>query len=584
MPEYDNAAVAALLDTMGDLLEVAGADKYRSLSYHKAAHAIRAWDEDISQTAAAGRLTDIPGVGAKLAASIQSLIATGSFPEMQEVLEQLPASITELLRVPGLGPKRAKVLYEELAIGSVDDLEEAIREGRLAWLPGFGPKTVENIAAGIERFRRLSARILLAHALPLAEKLVAELATAERVRAAAYAGSLRRMKETVGDIDVLVAAADGPPVMEAVRSLPLVTDVLASGETKTSVMTTAGLQVDVRVVEPASWGAALQYFTGSAEHNVRVREIAKQRGLKVSEYGVFRIEDGERVAGATEEEVYAALGMAVPPPEVRENLGEVELALRGEVPSLVTLADIRGDLHVHTVATDGRSTLQQNRAKAADLGYEYIACTDHAYDLRMVGGLDLGELEEQWAAIDELNARGDGPVVLKAIELNIGDEGGVDYPDEVLARFDVCIASLHWGWNDTRERATSRLLRAMENPWVDIIGHPTGRLLGRRDPFDLDMEAVLAKAGETGTIMELNASPDRLDLCDVHLRMAKRHGVRICIATDAHEATQMNFMRWGVATARRGWISAADVINAQPLDTMLKLLKRARMRASGFSR
>lgn len=580
MPEYDNAAVASLLDAMGDLLEVAGADKYRYLSYHKAAHAIRAWDEDVSQTAAAGRLTDIPGVGAKLAASIQSLLATGSFPEMQEVLDRLPASITELLRIPGLGPKRAKVLYDALAIGSVDDLEEAIAEGRLAGLPGFGPKTVENIAEGIARYRRLSARILLADALPLAEKLVAELSLAEGVQQVSYAGSLRRMKETVGDIDVLVSADEGPPVMEAVRSLPLVTRVLASGETKTSVMTTAGLQVDVRVVDPSSWGAALQYFTGSAEHNVRVREVAKQHGLKVSEYGVFRIDTGERVAGATEEEVYAALGMVVPPPEVRENAGEVELALKGQVPDLVTLSDIRGDLHVHTVATDGRSTLEQNRSKAAELGYEYIACSDHAYDLRMVGGLDLDDLERQWAAIDELNARGDGPVVLKAIELNIGDDGGVDYPDEVLARFDLCIASLHWGWNDTRERATQRLIRAIENPWIDIIGHPTGRLLGKRDPFDLDMEAILARAGQTGTVMEINASPDRLDLCDIHLRMARRHGVRVCIATDAHEAMQMNFMRWGVATARRGWMSAADVINAQPLEDMLGSLKRSRLRST----
>jgi DNA polymerase (family 10) len=485
--------------------------------------------------------------------------------------------VIELIRVPGLGPKKAKALYDELAIASIDDLEEAIAEGRLAGRAGFGPKTVENIAEGIARYRTLTSRILLANALPLAEKLADDLRALPGVSQAAYAGSVRRMKETVGDIDVLVAADDGASVMAAVRDLPIVTDVIASGEAKTSVMTTSGRQADIRVVAPDAWGAALQYFTGSAEHNLRVREIAKARGLKVSEYGVFRAADGERLASATEADVYAALGMAEMPPEVRENTGEVELALEGRVPDLVTLGDIRGDLHSHTVATDGRSTLEQNRARAAELGYEYLGVSDHAYELRMVGGLDLSELEEQWERVDELNASGDGgPVLLKAIELNIDDEGGVDYPPEVLARFDYCIASLHHGFNQPREQATRRLVVAMENPYVDIIGHPTGRLLGRRDPFALDMEAVIAKAAETGTILELNAHPERLDLNDVHLRMARKAGVRIAINTDAHEATQFSHLRWGVATASRGWLSAADVLNAQPLPVMRSWLKRNR--------
>ncbi|MDO8847520.1 MAG: DNA polymerase/3'-5' exonuclease PolX [Coriobacteriia bacterium] len=577
MPSYDNAAIATALDDFGDLLEIAGEDRYRFLSYHKAAHAVRAWDEDIMSTALAGRLKEIPGIGAKIAATIESLLKSGVFPGMEEITARVPASVIELMRVQGLGPKKAKVLFDELAIASIDDLEEAIAERRLAELPGFGAKTVENISAGIERYRSLSERILLANALPLAEKLAEELRALPGVSDAACAGSIRRMKETVGDIDVLVAAADGPAVMAAVRQLPIVTDVIVSGETKTSVMTTSGRQADVRVVTPECWGAALQYFTGSAEHNVRVREVAKSRGLKVSEYGVFRIEDGERLACASEADVYAALGMAVVPPEVRENTGEVERALEGRVPELVTLGDIRGDLHSHTVATDGRSTLEQNRARAAELGYEYLGVSDHAYELRMVGGLDLADLEKQWALIDELNALGDGgPVLLKAIELNIDDEGGVDYPAEVLRRFDYCIASLHAGFSQSREQATRRLLTAMENPFVDLIGHPTGRLLGRRDPFDLDMEAVIAKAAETGTIMELNAHPERLDLNDVHLRMARRLGVRIAINTDAHEATQFSHMRWGIATARRGWVSAAEVLNAQPLETMRGWLKRNR--------
>jgi DNA polymerase (family 10) len=579
MPAYDNAAIATALDDFGDLLEIAGEDRYRFLSYHKAAHAVRAWEEDIMATALAGRLTDIPGIGAKIAAVISSIMKSGTFPEFEAIAERVPASIIKLVRIPGLGPKKAKALYDELGVTSIDDLEEAIAEGRLNGLPGFGDKTIENISAGIDRYRTISERILLADALPLAEMLVDELRAIPGVRDAGYAGSIRRMKETVGDIDVLVSADDGAAVMDAVRALPVVTGIIASGDTKTSVMTTSGRQADIRVVAPDSWGAALQYFTGSAEHNVHLREIAKSRGLKINEYGLFRLADGERLASTCEEDIYAVLGMSVMPPEVRENAGEIELALEGRTPDLVTLSDIRGDLHAHTTATDGRSTLEQNRARAAELGYEYLGCSDHAYDLRMVGGLDLSELEEQWAHIDGLNASGDGgPVLLKAIELNIDDEGGVDYPPEILERFDYCIASLHHGFSQSREQATRRLLVAMENPYVDIIGHPTGRLLGRRDPFDLDMEAVIAKAAETGTVLELNAHPERLDLCDVHLRMARKAGVRVAIDTDAHEATQFNHLRWGVATARRGWIEASDVVNAQPLESLLGSLKRNRAR------
>jgi DNA polymerase (family 10) len=529
MPAYDNAAIASALDDFGDLLEIAGEDRYRFLSYHKAAHAVRAWDEDIMSTALAGRLTEIPGIGAKIATAITSLLKSGVFPGMDEVTARVPASVIELIRIPGLGPRKAKALFDELGVASIDELEQAIAEGRLAGLPGFAEKTVENIVAGIGRYRSLSERILLADALPLAETLVAGLKALAGVEDAACAGSIRRMKETVGDIDVLVSAEDGPAVMTAVRELPVVTGVIAS--------------------------------------------------LKINEYGLFRVSDGERLASACEEDIYTALGMPVMPPEVREDAGEIELALEGRVPELVTAGDIRGDLHAHTVATDGRSTLEQNRARAAELGYEYLGCSDHAYDLRMVGGLDLAQLEEQWARIDELNALGDGgPVLLKSIELNIGDDGGVDYPPEVLARFDYCIASLHHGFSQSREQATRRLLVAMENPFVDIIGHPSGRLLGRRDPFDLDMEAVIEKAAETGTIMELNAHPERLDLNDVHLRMARKRGVRVAIDTDAHEAGQFSHLRWGIATARRGWIAPGDVLNAQPLDVMRSWLKRNRPR------
>lgn len=574
MPAYDNFAVAAILDRMGDLVEVAGGDRFRALSYHKAAHVLRAWPEALSAMAADGRLTEVPGIGVKLAVSIGQILDTGTFPELEELRGTFPTSLVEVLEIPGIGPKKARILHDEVGVTSLDDVAVAIAEGRLADLPGFGAKTVANIEAGIEAYRRHHERILLFEALPLAEAVAEDLRALPGVRAAEPAGSIRRMQETIGDIDVLVSADEPPAVMEAVRALPLTSSVIGSGPSKTSVLTTTGLQVDVRVVEPGQWGAALQYFTGGKEHNVRLREIAKRRGLKISEYGVFRTETGERVAGASEEEVYAALGMPTPQPEIRQNSGEIEEMLEGRLPDLVALTDVRGDFHTHTKATDGRSTLEQNRARAAELGYEYVAATDHAANLKMTG-MDIDALERQWEEIDRLNET-PGPHVLKGIELNIDYEGGVDYAPDVLARFDICLASLHSGWGQPSEVATRRVLRAMENPYVDVVSHLTGRILGRRDPIDLDVEAILAKAAETGTIMEVNAFPDRLDLRDVHLRAAKRFGVRISIGTDAHEERQMGYMSYGVATARRGWISAAELLNAQPLDTVRGWLKRSR--------
>ncbi|MCE5202957.1 MAG: DNA polymerase/3'-5' exonuclease PolX [Actinomycetia bacterium] len=576
MPDLDNATIAALLERTADLLEITGADKFRVLSYRRAAHAVRSWPDDLSTLASAGKLTDVPGVGKRIATSISSALQTGSFAELDDLEAVLPPSLVTLLQIPGIGVKKAKVLYDLLGITSVDELEQAVRDGRVATLPGFGSKTAENILSGIASYRRFGQRVLLSDALPLAEKVASHLASVPGVVAAEAAGSVRRRKETVGDIDVLVASGDGGTVMAEVRQMPMVTSVIATGDTKTSIRTTSGLQVDVRVVEPDSWGTALQYFTGSAEHNVALRERAKSLGLKVSEYAVTRVADGMRVAGATEADVYAALGLAVPPPEIREATGEIEAAAAGALPHLIELSDIRGDLHIHSSATDGASTIEQNRERAAALGYDYLITSDHAWGLRMVGGLDLDDLERQWEHIDELNAQHDGPHVLKGIELNIDDEGNVDYPLDVLARFDLCVASLHSGWGQPREVATRRIMRAMDNPYVDIIGHPTGRILRRRDPIELDIDAVCGKAAETGTALELDAYPDRLDLSDLHLRIAMRHGVAISIGTDAHESGQMAYMRNGVWQARRGWVTPDAVLNAQPLSDLMRRLKRAR--------
>ncbi|MBN2822067.1 MAG: DNA polymerase/3'-5' exonuclease PolX [Coriobacteriia bacterium] len=576
MPEYDNPSVAKILDTVGDLLEISGADKFRFLSYHKAAHALRAFPEEVMTLARDGRLTEVPGVGSKLAASIITLTQTGSFPELDAITDRLPGTLVDLTRIPGLGPKKVKVLYEQLDVTSVDALEAAIEEGRLAGLAGFGAKTIDNLAEGIVAYRRHSERRLMADVLPLAERIVAAMRDVAGVTDIAYAGSLRRRRDTVGDIDVVVASGDPESVMEAARTLPRVERVLVSGDTKTSIATADGLQIDVRVVSPDQYGAALQYFTGSAEHNSRLRELAKRSGLKVNEYGVFRLADDAAIASATEADVYTALGMDVPVPELRENAGEIEAALAGDLPGLLEGRDIRGDLHMHTVATDGKSTARQNRAKAAALGYEYIAITDHAVNLHMVGGLGLDALERQWEEIDELNSTGDGPHVLKGVELNIDDDGQVDYDLDVLARFDIVLASLHSGWGQSREVATRRVLRAMDNPFIDVIAHLTGRILCRRDPIDLDIEAVMQKAAQTGTALELNSYPDRLDLSDVHLRMAKRTGVAITLGTDSHDAAQLDYMSYGVGQARRGWIEPGDVLNTLPLHELRLRLKRAR--------
>ncbi len=580
MAGYDNQTIAGVLDTMGDLLEIAGADRFRFLSYHKAANQIRAWPEDLGVMAEEGRLQEIPGVGAKLAASIGDILKTGTFPELEDMKAAFEPTLLEVMEVPGVGPKRARLLHDELGVAGLDDLEKALSDGSALKLPGFGSKTAERILAGIGPARLRGERTLLSEALPLAEAVASALAGLPGVESAVPGGSVRRWKPTVGDIDVLVAATDASAVMGAVRELPQTARVIGSGETKTSVVTRGGLQLDVRVVQPAEWGAALQYFTGNVDHNVRLREIAKKKGLKLSEYGVFRVSDGERLGGASEEEVYGLLGMDVPPPEIRHGGDEIEAASFHTLPELLELSDVRGDLHVHTDSTDSRSSLADVRAMAARLGYEYVAITDHAYNLRMVLGLDEGAIREQWARIDELNSDGAAPHILKGIELNIADDGSLDYPEEILAGFDICLASVHGGLAQPKEQVTERVLRAMDNPFVDVIAHPTARILRRRDPMDLDLEAVFEKAGATGTLMELNSYPDRLDLDDTLIRMARRHGVRFCLGTDAHSDAHMSYMRFGVAVARRGWMTPAETLNAQPLAEVRRWLRRSRVTAS----
>jgi DNA polymerase (family X) len=582
MPAYDNMAVAAKLDLMAALLEISGADKFRFLSYRKAASAIRAWPEQVATLARDGRLKEIPGVGAKMAANVEQIVARGSFDQLDEVCAEVPPTLAEVMEIPGVGPKRAALLHEWLGVSTVDDLTRALADDAVAPLRGFGAKTASNIAKGLEARQRHAERTPIAIALPVAEQLTREVAALGGVQQVETAGSIRRREETIGDIDLLASSAEPETVIAGFTALPAVERILATGGTKASVELHDGLQVDLRVIAPEEYGAALQYFTGNKDHNVRLRERAKAEGLKVNEYGVFRVDDegneGERIAGATEAEVYDALGMAVPEPEMRWGLDEIDLAAAHELPELITLADVLGDLQCHSTYTDGKSTMAANRATAAELGYAYLAATDHAYDLRMVGGLDVSEIRRQFAEIDQLNALGDsGPRLLKGIELNIGDDGSLDYNDDVLATFDIVLASLHSGWDEDEVTVTSRLLRAIEHPLVDVIAHPTGRIIGRRDPMRLNMEAVLEAAGETGTIMEINSYPDRLDLSAEHIRLGRRYGVRFSLGTDAHAAEQLRYMRYGVAQARRGLVVREELVNAQPWDVARTWLKRARV-------
>ncbi len=471
-----------------------------------------------------------------------------------------------------MGPRKAKLLYEELDIQTIDDLLGAIEDHKIAPLKGFGVQTEENILRGIRQFRKGRERILLSEAYPIAAKVLNDLKKAPFVLKADAAGSLRRMKETIGDIDLLAASTEPLKVMDYFCSLPEIDQVLAKGETKTSVVAKNGLQVDLRVVAPEQYGSALQYFTGSREHNIHIRDIAKRRGLKINEYGLFDVESDKRVAGETEEAIYSNLKMQYIPPLIRENKGEIELAIEHRLPRLVELEDIKGDLHVHSSWSDGLNKIEELVKTAQQLGYSYVAICDHAERLKVAGGLSQGEVFARKEEIDELNDKLKDFTILCGIELNIDNDGRLDYNDDFLGEFDVVVASIHTGFNQPGELLTKRMLSAIHNPNVHIIAHPTGRILGRRPPYALDLRAIFKAAAKHGTFLELNAYPDRLDLKDDYLREAKEHGIKIAINTDAHSASHLRYMMFGIATARRGWLEAEDVANTYLPDKLVNVL------------
>ncbi len=567
-----NDEVEAVLQEYADLLTITGGDAFKARAYDRAARAIGGRRDDVCDLDVK-TLQKIPGVGKSIAEKIVEYCRTGAIHGLEEQRAKIPAGVREMIEIPTLGPKKALALHQELGVSSVEELVDAIHAGRLDGMRGFGPKTVENILHGVRIMQQSGGRVHLDVATAVAEQIVAELSNIPGCLRCTYAGSLRRSRETVGDIDILAASNDPKPLMQALTRLPDVADVIGSGDKKTSIRTTSGLQVDLRVIAPEAWGAALQYFTGSKAHNVRTREIAVRAGFKLSEYGLFDAETNKLIVSETEQELYARLGLEWVAPPMREDRGEIDAARKHELPVLVTEDDLKGDLHTHTNLTDGVASLDEMLRAAAARGYAYYAITDHAPNLVMQRMSDEKILaqREQVRALDRKYGR---MALLHGTELNIDADGEVDWPQDFLAGFDICVASVHSHFNQSRAEMTRRFVRACENPRVNIIGHPTTRILGRRDPVDANWEEVYRAAARTGTALEINSSPNRLDLRDEDILAALRLGVKFAINSDAHATAQLDYMRYGIGTAQRGWLTADDVINTWPLRALRTFLRK----------
>ncbi len=557
-----NSDVARIFNDLADMLEIEGADEFRVRAYRNAARTIGDLPQSVSAMMERGEnLTELPGVGKNLAMKIGEIVRTGALSQLEQEERRLPAGLRELMKVGGLGPKRVHALHAQLGIATVPELKKAALDGRVSGLRGFGKKTEQMIIKELTGRREAAKRVKLSVAEEIANPLIDYLKRIEGVRRAEVAGSYRRKKETVGDLDVLVTCGPGCRVMDRFVNYEDVARVISKGSTRSTVIFRSGLQVDLRVVADESYGAALHYFTGSKAHNIAVRLMGVKRGLKINEYGVFR--GGRRIAGKREEEVYANVDLPYIEPELRENLGEIEAAQKGELPHLITVRDIRGDLHAHTKETDGRHTILEMAEAARDLGYEYIAITDHSKRIAMVHGFDEERLARRNEEIDRLNSQVSGILILKSIEVDILEDGSLDLADWALKGLDLTICSIHSKFNLNREKQTERLIRAMDNPRFTILGHPSGRLINERKPYDVDMERLIKAARERGCVLELNAQPDRLDLADINCKMARDMGVKVVISTDAHSRTDLGFMRFGVAQARRGWLGPDDVLNTR---------------------
>jgi DNA polymerase (family X) len=574
----ENVDVARTLEELADLLEIQGANPFRIRAYRNAVRTVEGLSRPLQAMVDAGEdLTELPAVGKDIAASIVQLLETGSIARLEEVAAELPRTLVELMRLEGVGPKKARKLFDELGVRTVEDLKTAIEAGKVEALSGFGKKSAQKILHAIEEHGRHLGRFLLDDVEQVLAPVLAHMRSAAGVERLEIAGSLRRRRETIGDVDLLAQyEGDGTTVVSHFVSFPEAARVSAAGPTKGNIVLRSGLSVDLRVIPRRSFGAALQYFSGSKEHNVAMRTRAVRLGLRVNEWGVFRVpegadpeslgkEEGERIAGDTEEGVYAALGMAWVPPELRENRGEVEASLTGDLPRLVELADLKGDLQMHSTWSDGKASLEEMARACRDRGYQYFAITDHSQAMAMVQGLTPERARAQWKEIEEIRDRFEGIEILRSAEVDILKDGSLDLPDDILEGLDVVVVSVHSFMDLDKKTMTDRVLRAIRHPKVHILAHPTGRLLNRRESFELDVEAVLEAAAELDVAVELNANPNRLDLSDVHVHRAKELGVKVVVSTDAHSAKNLDYMRFGVDQARRGWLGPDDVLNAMPL-------------------
>lgn len=571
----DNYEVARVFRSIADMLEIKGENRFRINAYRRAARAVEEIPEPVAGRVREDSLREIPGIGKDLAAKITELVQTGGLAYYEELKAEIPPGLVSLLQIPGIGPSTARTLFEQGGVAGIDQLEAAAREGRLRMLPGIRKKTEANILRGIEIFRSGMARRPRGMIMPEVRHLESVMKRDASLVRLSPAGSIRRGRDTVKDIDLVGVSADPEQTMERFTTLSEVAEVLAAGATRASVRLHSGLQVDLRLVDDASYGAALGYFTGSKEHNIRLRELAVKKGLKLNEYGLFR--DRERLAGATEEEIFRALGLPFIPPELREDRGEIEAALENTLPRLVTAEDLRGDLHVHSIFSDGHDDLETIAREARRRGLEWVAVCDHSQSLRIANGLTVDRLMEKHRLIREFNDRSPDVKLLSGTEVDILREGGLDYPDEVLARLDIVVAAVHTAFRLPKAEMTARIIRAMQNPRVHIIAHPTGRLLGERDPYELDMQAVIQEAARTRTALEINGYPKRLDLNDLHARAAIEAGVRLSLGSDAHRAAQLEFLFLGLTTARRAWAEKTHVLNALSYEELTLYLKGSNM-------
>lgn len=574
-----NLEIARVFMQVADLLELQGEDHFRVDAYRRVAQQIETTSENLVYLHDRHALRDIPGVGAAIAAKLEELIDTGRLRYLEELQAQIPPGVPAMMEIPGLGPKKVRALWQGLGVTSIDELEAAARAHRVRTLPGFGAKTEEKILKGIERYRVHRERLRLGEALPYAEQLRDALlaAAGDAIGHLEIAGSARRRLETVGDLDFVATSTDPERVMEAFVHLPQVREVSLQGPTRTTVLTDVGLTVDLRIVAPESFGALLQHFTGSKRHNIHLREMAQRRGATINEYGLFDAHSGERlVPGDEEANVYRFLEMPCIPPELREDQGELEAAQQDALPKLVELEDVRGDLHAHTRWSDGASSVAEMADAARELGYDYLALTDHSPSLEVAHGLSVERLLKRAEEIDDYNAREKRFRVLNGTECDIKSDGALDYPSDILEQLDLVVASVHSRFGMSGEEMTTRVVNAIESGAVHILGHPTGRIINRRDPYDLDLERVFEAARRTDTAIEINAFPDRLDLRDVDARAAKEHGVRLALGSDSHHARHLPLIRYGVFTARRAWLEANDLLNTRSTDRLLRWLRRHR--------